>query len=167
MATFEEDLRLAEYAQINEHLRNLYSNALRLAQLSMVVNPALGVAFAYVWKDSTAASFPGRPVLIYLLAFIAGLAFCYNFGALAMHNVSAKVHGRFVNRLQEIEGPESNIARINTILAATAPALSQNQRPRRDYWLHVMGSADFLTKAFFFSLMVGWVVAGILAVYLP
>jgi hypothetical protein len=47
--TFEEELKIAEFEQINFHLRNLYDNVLRLAQLSMVVNPALGVAFAYVW----------------------------------------------------------------------------------------------------------------------
>jgi len=45
----KENWRVVEYEQLHQYARELNGSSLRLAQLSFVINPVLGAAFAYVW----------------------------------------------------------------------------------------------------------------------
>jgi hypothetical protein len=164
--TFEEEVRIAEYEQINKHLRNLYSNALRLAQLSMVVNPALGVAFAYVWvylydRPPIAGRSP-LTILVFLLGFISCLGLFYNVGALAMYLGTTRIFRALLRRLAETEDSANRASSLHTVLRLALPRRYWEERkgPER---LKFLISADVWTSAFFILLIVGWTAVAVLS----
>jgi hypothetical protein len=157
--SFEEQIRISEFEQINEYLRNLYNNALRLAQLSMVVNPALAVAFGYVWVYLYGSRPPntGRPleIIVYLLGFISILGFFYNAGALAMYWGTVRTLKALLERLAVIEQAANNASRLHDVVSTANPARSRAES-RRWKIVKLVISADIVTSGFFIILIAGW-----------
>jgi hypothetical protein len=146
-----------EYEEINRYGRTVYETIFRLAQMTFVINPALGAGFYYVFFEKRALldeiGFVGLAVAI--------LGMVYNLGAFGVYAQSHAFLEALLIRIRELDGTADT--RLHIALEATAPySYKRFWGTRAD---SKFDSADLLTKAFLLLLFIGWALASGYALY--
>ncbi len=144
-----EDWSKIEYHQIHEYGRAVYSSFFNLAQMTFVINPALGIGLYYILYDKSISDD------VYSKAFyvaIIGIGLLYNLGALSAYRQSHVFLEKLLLRMRAIDQHKH----IETYLSVelTAPA------SYREYKFGEIRTSKWIprdkTEAFFFLLMGVW-----------
>jgi hypothetical protein len=148
-----------EYDQINQYGRLLYQTIQTLAQMTFVINPALGATYYYVYfeKRSQIASTIGTGGFLLVAAAIAVLGIVYNSGAFAVYLNSHKCLEALLIRMREIDRL-TKVMKLHKHIEKTAPssynaywATAEHPPTKR---FHSPG--DFLSRAFLILLAFLW-----------
>jgi hypothetical protein len=150
----DQDWFKIEYDQINQYGRTLYGTIQTLAQMTFVINPALGAACYYVdfAKDSQVIVSLGKSGFL-VAAAIPILGILYNLGALSVYKSSHKCLEALLIRMKEIDGCAK--LKLHKAIEVTAP------RSYTIYWGATKRSyldGDFLTRIFLTSLILLWAI---------
>ena len=144
-----------EYEEINRYGRTVYETIFRLAQMTFVINPALGAGFYYVFFEKRALldeiGFVGLAVAI--------LSMVYNLGAFGVYAQSHAFLEALLIRIRELDGTADT--RLHVALEAPY-SYKRFWAARAD---SKFDSADLLTKAFLLLLFIGWALASGYALY--
>jgi hypothetical protein len=138
----------SEYEQINQYGRTVYEGILRLAQVTFVINPALGIGYYY-------ALFEKRELEIAIAGpAIALLGVIYNVGALGVYCGSHNFMEALLLRLRDI-GRRVGTS-IHTPLEAIVPFSYNKYWGKQPNWMR--RDADYLTRIFLCLLIVFWII---------
>lgn len=150
----DEDWSRLEYEELNRYGRTVYETIFRLAQMTFVINPALGAGFYYVFfekKEMLNKEGLFTDVGVAALA-IALLGIVYNVGAYGVYVQSHAFLEALLLRIRSIDKQAG--LRMHVALKATAPY------SYRRFWGDAVGrrwiSADRLTHVFMLVLATSW-----------
>jgi hypothetical protein len=155
--TIDPEWPKIEYDQVNQYARSVYQSMQTLAQMTFVINPALGAGYYYVnfEKEDQILLNVGDFGLAALALAIAFLGFVYNVGALFVYIGSHKCLAALLSRIRQIDTTFS--LKLHELLEVTAPEVY------KFYWQpgsqKRYSAGDLVTRCFIWLLIILWVIA--------
>lgn len=145
-----------EFEELQNCTRISIDTIHRLANMTFVINPALGVGYYYIYYEKRELP-PGALNIAYIGIFIALLGFLYNLGALTVYLGSHRSLQAILIRMREIETTVHT--KIHKVLEVSAPHSYSKYWGKHNPRSRISG--DYFTRGFLFSLSFTWLIVAV------